>query len=104
MLGHFPSGGGAANFSSSVLESHDITESADLNKDLFNLPCVQFFMFNKTSLLSLIELPAESEHAGKLVQGASVARIVIRDLAGKWCWDSAYLHGPKLDGDGHYPG
>ncbi|XP_065181814.1 ral GTPase-activating protein subunit alpha-1-like isoform X2 [Sycon ciliatum] len=109
MLGHFPFSGGAASFGSSVLESHDVTDSPDLNKELFESPCVQFFSLGNTSLLSLIELPAatETQHSdggGKVVQGSTVARVIVRDVAGKWCWDSSYLHGPVPPHDAPIPG
>lgn len=103
MLDHFPSNGGAASFSSSVLECHEVTESPELTKELFASPCVQFFMYNGTSLLSLIELPANKCPKG-VVQSNTLARVVVRDIAGKWCWDANYLHGPAMADSTSFPG
>jgi hypothetical protein len=62
-LGHFPMGAGPAQLYSTVKEMHDqnlLDESMpeDLSPDIFNLPNVQFFVLNNTTLVSYVEIPA----------------------------------------------
>ncbi len=51
---------GAARLSSMVMEHDDLPnfQGDDLSSELFQSPSVQFFMLNKETLMSLVELPS----------------------------------------------
>ncbi|XP_074642711.1 ral GTPase-activating protein subunit alpha-1-like [Tubulanus polymorphus] len=100
-LGHFPKAGGASRLNSTVLEFHDSPKLplSELSPELFEAPHVQFFVLNNNAVISFIELPALLDVPGGgvtsgLTTGNTVTRVVIRDVAGKFCWDSAILFGP----------
>ena len=106
-LFHFPMGVGAASLSSmvnehddlSALQVHDGTSSGDLTKEIFNLPNVQMFILNDTTLLSFVELPALDldtvPAAGCGIKAAdSQVRMILRDISGKFSWDSSALLAP----------
>uniref|UniRef100_A0A8C2U8Y7 Ral GTPase activating protein catalytic subunit alpha 1 n=1 Tax=Coturnix japonica TaxID=93934 RepID=A0A8C2U8Y7_COTJA len=73
-LGHYPMSGGPAMLTSQVCENNDnpYSESPELSPELFENPNLQFFVLNNTSLV-----------------------IIVRDLSGKYSWDSAILYGPS---------
>ncbi|KAI0212730.1 Ral GTPase-activating protein subunit alpha-1 [Lamellibrachia satsuma] len=109
-LGHFPMGGGAAQLNSSVLESDDsdTLDGTELIPDIFNAPNVQFFVLKNMTLISFVELPAQTNLPGgtmtaRLTTGKTITRAIIRDLAGRFCWDSAVLYGPPRCRTGSYP-
>lgn len=58
-MGHFPMGIGAARLSSMVVENDDLPnfQGDELTAEIFHSPSVQFFMLNKETLMSLVELP-----------------------------------------------
>ena len=39
----------------------------------------------------------------RLTTGKTITRAIIRDLAGRFCWDSAVLYGPPRCRTGSYP-
>ncbi|KAJ8290298.1 hypothetical protein GJAV_G00011080 [Gymnothorax javanicus] len=100
-LGHYPMSGGPAMLTSQVCENHDnpFCESADLSPELFDSPNLQFFALNGTTLLSSLQIRAEDNvpgggmSAGLTTTSAGV-RIIVRDISGKYSWDSAILYGP----------
>ncbi|XP_024407076.2 ral GTPase-activating protein subunit alpha-1 isoform X3 [Desmodus rotundus] len=100
-LGHYPMSGGPAMLTSQVCESHDnhYSESAELSPELFESPNIQFFVLNNTTLVSCIQIRAEESIPGGglsagLASANSNVRIIVRDLSGKYSWDSAILYGP----------
>ncbi|XP_064622191.1 ral GTPase-activating protein subunit alpha-1-like isoform X2 [Lineus longissimus] len=108
-LGLFPKGGGAARLNSSIQEFHDSPEFLldELKPEIFELPNVQFFVLNNNALVSFIEIPALLDVPGGgvtagLTTGKTVTRVIIRDVSGKYCWDSAILYGPPNCRAGSY--
>ncbi len=101
-LFHFPMGVGAASLSSMVSEHDDLPALAanggkdELTADIFVQPNVQLFIVNGTTLLSFVELP--SLHAAGSLAGIKTAesqvRIILRDISGKFSWDSSALFAP----------
>ncbi|XP_051002270.1 ral GTPase-activating protein subunit alpha-1 isoform X1 [Acomys russatus] len=102
-LGHYPMSGGPAMLTSQVCENHDnhYSESAELSPELFESPNIQFFVLNNTTLVSCIQIRSEESLPGGglaagLVSANSNVRIIVRDLSGKYSWDSAILYGPPV--------
>ncbi|XP_048340778.1 ral GTPase-activating protein subunit alpha-1 isoform X12 [Sphaerodactylus townsendi] len=100
-LGHYPMSGGPAMLTSQVCENNDnpYSESPELSPELFENPNLQFFVLNNTTLVSCIQIRAEEDVPGGglsagLVSANSNVRIIVRDLSGKYSWDSAILYGP----------
>ncbi|KAK3092349.1 hypothetical protein FSP39_001673 [Pinctada imbricata] len=97
---HFPMGAGAARLSSSIQEHHDLEEPVeDLKPEIFGATNVQFFVLNRRTLVSLIELPALLDLPGGgvtagLTTAQTIARVILRDLTGKYSWESAVLYAP----------
>ncbi|NXL83207.1 RGPA1 protein, partial [Alectura lathami] len=101
-LGHYPMSGGPAMLTSQVCENNDnpYSESPELSPELFESPNLQFFVLNNTSLVSCIQIQAEDDMPGGglsagLASANSNVRIIVRDLSGKYSWDSAILYGPS---------
>ncbi|XP_064179327.1 ral GTPase-activating protein subunit alpha-1 isoform X3 [Anguilla rostrata] len=100
-LGHYPMSGGPAMLTSLICENQDnpYCESADLSPELFDSPNLQFFALNGTTLLSSLQIRAEDNvpgggmSAGLTTTSAGV-RVIVRDISGKYSWDSAILYGP----------
>ncbi|XP_040824761.1 ral GTPase-activating protein subunit alpha-1 isoform X6 [Ochotona curzoniae] len=100
-LGHYPMSGGPAMLTSQVCENHDnhYSESTELSPELFESPNIQFFVLNNTTLVSCIQIRSEESMPGGglsagLASANSNVRIIVRDLSGKYSWDSAILYGP----------
>nr|XP_010333247.1 ral GTPase-activating protein subunit alpha-1 isoform X2 [Saimiri boliviensis boliviensis] len=100
-LGHYPMSGGPAMLTSQVCENHDnhYCESTELSPELFESPNIQFFVLNNTTLVSCIQIKSEENMPGGglsagLASANSNVRIIVRDLSGKYSWDSAILYGP----------
>ncbi|XP_047591968.1 ral GTPase-activating protein subunit alpha-1 isoform X9 [Lutra lutra] len=100
-LGHYPMSGGPAMLTSQVCENHDnhYSESTELSPELFESPNIQFFVLNNTTLVSCIQIRSEDSIPGGglsagLASANSNVRIIVRDLSGKYSWDSAILYGP----------
>ncbi|XP_054986453.1 ral GTPase-activating protein subunit alpha-1 isoform X1 [Sorex araneus] len=100
-LGHYPMSGGPAMLTSQVCENHDnhYSESTELSPELFESPNIQFFVLNNTTLVSCIQIRSEDNMPGGglsagLASANSNVRIIVRDLSGKYSWDSAILYGP----------
>ncbi|KAM6180831.1 ral GTPase-activating protein subunit alpha-1 isoform 3-T3 [Erethizon dorsatum] len=101
-LGHYPMSGGPAMLTSQVCENHDnhYSESTELSPELFESPNIQFFVLNNTTLVSCIQIRSEESMPGGglsagLASANSNVRIIVRDLSGKYSWDSAILYGPS---------
>lgn len=104
-LFHFPMSNGPSNLSSLVSECDDIPNlpSDELTMDVFKQPNIQFFVINNTTLLSLVELPQmeESQSLREIQSSNSQVRIILRDISGKFCWDSSALYGLTKSKNGH---
>ena len=61
-LGHHPLSGGPALLHSLVSEHHDnphVLESQELSSEVFRSPNLQLFLFNDTTRVSYLQVPAE---------------------------------------------
>ncbi|CAH2328384.1 ral GTPase-activating subunit alpha-1 isoform X4 [Pelobates cultripes] len=99
-LGHYPMSGDPAMLTSQICENHDnpYSESSDLSPQLFLSPNLQFFVLNSTTLVSCLQIQAEEKlpPGEELSSANSTVRIIMRDLSGKYSWDSSILYGPAL--------
>ncbi|XP_066281375.1 ral GTPase-activating protein subunit alpha-1-like isoform X2 [Branchiostoma lanceolatum] len=100
-IGHFPLGGGPAVLNSLVHEIDDCPELTfmdDLTLEIFQAPNVQFFVLNNKNIISVVEIPAEDlpggGATGGLTTGKTQARLIVRDIGGKYAWDCSILWGP----------
>uniref|UniRef100_A0A4W3GK43 Ral GTPase activating protein catalytic subunit alpha 1 n=1 Tax=Callorhinchus milii TaxID=7868 RepID=A0A4W3GK43_CALMI len=100
-VGHYPLGGGPAMLTSLISENHDnpFTDCIELSPELFENPNLQFFVLNGTTLISYLEIPVEDNIPGGgmsagLTTATSNVRVIVRDISGKYSWDSAILYGP----------
>ncbi|XP_051864944.1 ral GTPase-activating protein subunit alpha-1 isoform X6 [Pristis pectinata] len=100
-VGHYPLSGGPAMLTSLISENHDnpFTDCTELSPELFENPNLQFFVLNSSTLISYLEIPVEGNiPGGGMSAGLSTAtsnvRVVMRDISGKYSWDSAILYGP----------
>ncbi|KAL2305615.1 hypothetical protein Nmel_003497, partial [Mimus melanotis] len=92
-LSHYPLSGGPAVLHSLLSESHDncYVESSELCPEVFRSPSLQLFVFNDSTLVSCLQLPAEGSASGA---GAPAVRVILRDISGKYSWDGHMLYGP----------
>lgn len=93
-LGHYPLSGGPALLHSLVSENHDnpYVESSELSSEVFKSPNLQLFVFNDTTLVSYLQVPAETPAVGQPPQPSSQVRIIVRDISGKYSWDGSILY------------
>ncbi|XP_069090445.1 ral GTPase-activating protein subunit alpha-2 isoform X2 [Pleurodeles waltl] len=102
-LGHFPLSGGPAILHSLVSEHHDnpYVESSELSSDVFKSPNLQLFVFNDSTLISYLQIPSERTTHGESVGSPSDVRVIVRDISGKYSWDSTILYGPLENNSTH---
>ncbi|XP_071327189.1 ral GTPase-activating protein subunit alpha-2 isoform X4 [Trachinotus anak] len=93
-LGHHPLSGGPALLHSLVSENHDnpYVESSELSSEVFKSPNLQLFVFNDSTLVSYLQIPAETPMAGQPPHPSSQVRVIVRDISGKYSWDGAILY------------
>ncbi|KAK2826276.1 hypothetical protein Q5P01_020490 [Channa striata] len=93
-LGHHPLSGGPALLHSLVSENHDnpYVESSELSSEVFKSPNLQLFVFNESTLVSYLQIPAETPTVGQPPQPSSQVRVIVRDISGKYSWDGAILY------------
>ncbi|XP_029449620.1 ral GTPase-activating protein subunit alpha-2 isoform X2 [Rhinatrema bivittatum] len=98
-LGHYPLSGGPAVLHSLISENHDnfYVESSELSSEVFRSPNLQLFVFNDSTLISYLQIPAERTLNEDLAGAASDVRIIVRDISGKYSWDGRILYGPLED-------
>ncbi|MGH0168711.1 UNVERIFIED_CONTAM: hypothetical protein FKN15_055434 [Acipenser sinensis] len=98
-LSHHPLSGGPAILHSLISENHDndYVESSELSSEVFKSPNLQLFVFNDSTLVSYLQIPAEKTGAGEPPGAAADVRVIVRDISGKYSWDGGVLYGP-LDG------
>ncbi|XP_033860055.3 ral GTPase-activating protein subunit alpha-2-like isoform X3 [Acipenser ruthenus] len=98
-LSHHPLSGGPAILHSLISENHDndYVESSELSSEVFKSPNLQLFVFNDSTLVSYLQIPAEKTGAGEPHGAAADVRVIVRDISGKYSWDGGVLYGP-LDG------
>ncbi|XP_041429253.1 ral GTPase-activating protein subunit alpha-1 isoform X8 [Xenopus laevis] len=103
-LGHYPMSGDPAMLTSQICENHDnpYCESSDLSPQLFHSPNLQFFALNNTTLVSCLQIQSEEKlpPGEDLSSARSTVRVIMRDLSGKYSWDSSILYGPVLPCEG----
>uniref|UniRef100_G3WCI8 Ral GTPase activating protein catalytic subunit alpha 2 n=1 Tax=Sarcophilus harrisii TaxID=9305 RepID=G3WCI8_SARHA len=94
-LSHYPLSGGPAILHSLVSENHDNAyfESPELSSEVFRSPNLQLFVFNDNTLMSYLQIPAERTE-GRPSSALSDVRLIVRDISGKYSWDSKILYGP----------
>ncbi|KPI92408.1 Ral GTPase-activating protein subunit alpha-2 [Papilio xuthus] len=96
-LGHWPLWSGC-QVSSSVCEQHDSSPplGAELGPAVLAARNVQLMRFSDATLASLIELPSLDMPTGGTTPGLMTSdrqvRILLRDIAGKACWDASALY------------
>lgn len=93
-LGHHPLSGGPALLHSLVSENHDnpFVESSELSSEVFKSPNLQLFVFNDSTLVSYLQIPAEAPAVGQPPHPSSQVRVIVRDISGKYSWDGAVLY------------
>lgn len=93
-LGHHPLSGGPALLHSLVSENHDnpYVESSELSSEVFKSPNLQLFVFNDSTLVSYLQIPAETPTVGQPPQPSSQVRVIVRDISGKYSWDGGILY------------
>ena len=98
-LNHFPQAVGASSLSSQVAEHDDVPSlvSEELNLETFQSPNIQLFVLNNTTLLSLVEIPGleEDVEMSGFTTAPSQVRIILRDISGKFVWDTSVLYTPS---------
>ncbi|NXD14478.1 RGPA2 protein, partial [Nothocercus nigrocapillus] len=95
-LSHYPLSGGPAILHSLLSENHDnsYVESSELSPEVFRSPNLQLFVFNDSTLLSYLQIPAESKEDTEAAVAPSDVRVIVRDISGKYSWDGRILYGP----------
>ncbi|KAF1449174.1 Ral GTPase-activating protein subunit alpha-2, partial [Pygoscelis papua] len=95
-LSHYPLSGGPAILHSLLSENHDnsYVESSELSSEVFRSPNLQLFVFNDSTLISYLQIPAEKKTDTEPAAAPSDVRVIVRDISGKYSWDGRILYGP----------
>lgn len=95
-LSHYPLSGGPAILHSLLSENHDnsYVESSELCSEVFRSPNLQLFVFNDSTLISYLQIPAEKKASAEPAAAPSDVRVIVRDISGKYSWDGRILYGP----------
>ncbi|KAJ7413823.1 Ral GTPase activating protein catalytic alpha subunit 2 [Pitangus sulphuratus] len=95
-LSHYPLSGGPAILHSLLSENHDnsYVESSELSSEVFRSPNLQLFVFNDSTLISYLQIPAEKRAGAEPAAAPSDVRVIVRDISGKYSWDGRILYGP----------
>ncbi|NXE96653.1 RGPA2 protein, partial [Menura novaehollandiae] len=95
-LSHYPLSGGPAILHSLLSENHDnsYVESSELSSEVFRSPNLQLFVFNDSTLISYLQIPAEKKAGAEPAVAPSDVRVIVRDISGKYSWDGRILYGP----------
>ncbi|KFO76188.1 Ral GTPase-activating protein subunit alpha-2, partial [Cuculus canorus] len=95
-LSHYPLSGGPAILHSLLSENHDnsYVESSELSSEVFRSPNLQLFVFNDSTLISYLQIPAEKTTDNEPAAAPSDVRVIVRDISGKYSWDGRILYGP----------
>uniref|UniRef100_A0A663MUA6 Ral GTPase activating protein catalytic alpha subunit 2 n=1 Tax=Athene cunicularia TaxID=194338 RepID=A0A663MUA6_ATHCN len=95
-LSHYPLSGGPAILHSLLSENHDnsYVESSELSSEVFRSPNLQLFVFNDSTLISYLQIPAEKTTDTEPAAPPSDVRVIVRDISGKYSWDGRILYGP----------
>ncbi|NWX53627.1 RGPA2 protein, partial [Promerops cafer] len=95
-LSHYPLSGGPAIIHSLLSENHDnsYVESSELCSEVFRSPNLQLFVFNDSTLISYLQIPAEKKAGAEPAAAPSDVRVIVRDISGKYSWDGRILYGP----------
>ncbi|NWZ64635.1 RGPA2 protein, partial [Acrocephalus arundinaceus] len=95
-LSHYPLSGGPAILHSLLSENHDnsYVESSELCSEVFRSPNLQLFVFNDSTLISYLQIPAEKKAGAEPAAAPSDVRVIVRDISGKYSWNGRILYGP----------
>ncbi|NWU24698.1 RGPA2 protein, partial [Dyaphorophyia castanea] len=95
-LSHYPLSGGPAILHSLLSENHDnsYVESSELSSEVFRSPNLQLFVFNDSTLISYLQIPAERRAGAEPAAAPADVRVIVRDISGKYSWDGRVLYGP----------
>ncbi|XP_067999339.1 ral GTPase-activating protein subunit alpha-2-like [Melanerpes formicivorus] len=95
-LSHYPLSGGPAILHSLLSEDHDnsYVESSELSSEVFRSPNLQLFVFNDSTLISYLQIPAEKTADTEPTATPLDIRVIVRDISGKYSWDGRILYGP----------
>ncbi|XP_044298882.1 ral GTPase-activating protein subunit alpha-2 isoform X2 [Varanus komodoensis] len=95
-LSHYPLNGGPAALHSLVSENHNnsYVESSELSSEIFRSPNLQLFVFNDSTLISYLQIPSEKGEGDEPARSSWEVRVIVRDISGKYSWDSQLMHGP----------
>ncbi|NXQ29636.1 RGPA2 protein, partial [Alaudala cheleensis] len=95
-LSHYPLSGGPGILHSLLSENHDnsYVESSELCSEVFRSPNLQLFVFNDSTLISYLQIPAEKKVGAEPTAAPSDVRVIVRDISGKYSWDGRILYGP----------
>ncbi|XP_065489145.1 ral GTPase-activating protein subunit alpha-2 isoform X2 [Caloenas nicobarica] len=95
-LSHYPLSGGPAVLHSLLSENHDnsYVEASELSSEVFRSPNLQLFVFNDSTLISYLQIPAEKKPGPEPAAAPSDVRVIVRDISGKYSWDGRVLYGP----------
>ncbi|NWV94204.1 RGPA2 protein, partial [Machaerirhynchus nigripectus] len=95
-LSHYPLSGGPAILHSLLSENHDnsYVESSELSSEVFRSPNLQLFVFNDSTLISYLQIPAEKKAGAEPAAAPADVRVIVRDISGKYSWDGRVLYGP----------
>ncbi|XP_042680734.1 ral GTPase-activating protein subunit alpha-2 isoform X6 [Centrocercus urophasianus] len=95
-LSHYPLSGGPAILHSLLSENHDnsYVESSELSSEVFRSPNLQLFVFNDSTLISYLQIPADKRKDTEPAVAPSDVRVIVRDISGKYSWDGRILYGP----------
>ncbi|TRZ11305.1 hypothetical protein HGM15179_015823 [Zosterops borbonicus] len=95
-LSHYPLSGGPAILHSLLSENHDnsYVESSELCSEVFRSPNLQLFVFNDSTLISYLQIPAEKKASAEPAAAPWDVRVIVRDISGKYSWDGRILYGP----------
>ncbi|RMC08055.1 hypothetical protein DUI87_15528 [Hirundo rustica rustica] len=95
-LSHYPLSEGPAILHSLLSENHDnsYVESSELCSEVFRSPNLQLFVFNDSTLISYLQIPAKKKADAEPAAAPSDVRVIVRDISGKYSWDGQILYGP----------
>lgn len=82
---NFPSVAGWELVGSAIVEQDDMAATGEWTPD-----CARFFAFDDDMVLSMVEMPVSA--------GVSRTRVILRDVTGRYVWDSQLSYIPPADG------
>ncbi|XP_067941820.1 ral GTPase-activating protein subunit alpha-1-like isoform X3 [Watersipora subatra] len=96
LVNHFPANSNPTHTYTSLQECNDLdtSSSCEMNKEVFDSPNLQMFVFNRSTLITVMEM--DKRDITCTVESATVsrttARVLIRDLTGKYSSSSTMVY------------